>query len=335
MRFFKPWLLGSSSLVASIVLVGGLTRLEEGGLSMVDWHPLPGLPPMNVKEWEEEFDRYKAYPEYQKKNRGMSLKEFQYIYWYEYIHRQMGRAVGVTFILPAMYYGYKYPHLRKRLGTISALICGQGLMGWYMVKSGLDKDHRLMKEYNNIPRVSQYRLASHLGLALTIYSSMIWTYLDQTKNQVTNVPKSFRFLIPLSFSLLFATIISGAFVAGMDAGLVYNEFPYMGDSIIPPKMWTIEPKWRNIFENTVTVQFNHRMMAMITTSIIFYLFLNRKKVPTLSKPIGVFMGFCLLQVTLGISTLLTFVPTSLAASHQLNSLSLLTSALYLLHKIKK
>jgi cytochrome c oxidase assembly protein subunit 15 len=291
---------------------------------------------MNDKEWEDEFERYKQFPEYEKKNHGMTVKEFKYIFWYEYGHRMLGRAIGVVWVLPSLYLCTKSHLPKSRLLGISALIGGQGYMGWYMVKSGLDRDHRLMKEYNTVPRVSQYRLASHLSLALVIYSSMLWTYLDYARKRVEIRPnRMLKWMVPLTFVSIAITAFSGAFVAGMDAGLVYNEFPYMGTGLVPPGMLALNPKWKNFFENTVTVQFQHRCLAIFSFCLGTSLFLVARKNPLLKRNANIFMALLTLQVALGISTLLMYVPTPLAASHQVNSLGVLTACLFLMHKVVK
>jgi heme a synthase len=349
----KYWLLGCSSLVVSIVVIGGLTRLEEGGLSMVDWKPLGSLPPMNPQEWLDEFERYKQYPEFKKKNSTMKVDEFKYIYYYEYVHRMVGRLIGITFILPSIYFyskGYFNSMLKRRIPLIGLLIGCQGLMGWYMVKSGLDENHRLMKDYNSVPRVSQYRLASHLSLAIVIYSSMVWTWMDlhsnkgvtyamSTKGNNQKILQLLKRCLPWTTLLVFTTMVSGAFVAGMDAGLIYDEFPLMGGKIIPRGLFTLKPFYLNFFENATTVQFDHRTLAEITGCCILFLFFLSKRHSMLPKPLKIgfnlVFGITCLQITLGITTLLQHVPTKIAASHQLGSLTLLTNLLWLTHFLKK
>ncbi|KAL9642310.1 hypothetical protein ABK040_007308 [Willaertia magna] len=346
------WLATLSTLVFSIVIVGGLTRLEEGGLSMVDWSPLGSLPPMSKKEWEEEFERYKEYPEYKKKNVGMSLEEFKYIFYYEYYHRMLGRLIGAVYAFPALYFSmkgyFKGPNRVlapwKVLG-IGAMIGFQGLLGWYMVKSGLDENHELMKKYNSIPRVSQYRLASHLCAAFAIYAVTLWqTFNLSTRNR--SLPSGFegsqllKRFSPWLFALVFLTAASGAFVAGMDAGLVYNEFPLMGGKIVPSDVMALDPWYKNIFENATTVQFQHRWLATFTATLItvFGLLLMRKKKamdPTIRKAVHYVLAVVGIQYALGITTLLTYVPTSIASAHQAGSLTLFTFALWLTHVARR
>ena len=347
------WLGTLSFLVFTIVIVGGLTRLEEGGLSMVDWSPLGSLPPMTQEEWEKEFERYKQYPEYKKKNVGMTLEEFKYIFYYEYYHRMLGRLIGAVYALPALAFGAKgYFSGSKRVMSpwmvlgIGSVIGFQGLLGWYMVKSGLDENHELMKKYNSIPRVSQYRLASHLCTAFVIYAMTLWqTFNLSSRNRPiddflgSSIVKK---LAPIFFGLVFITAASGAFVAGMDAGLVYNEFPLMGGTLVPSDVMAIEPWYKNFFENATTVQFQHRWLATFvgTSILIFHHYMLRgargKALPkTVRNALNYLAAIVSLQYTLGITTLLTYVPTSIASAHQAGSLTLFTFALWLTHVAKR
>jgi cytochrome c oxidase assembly protein subunit 15 len=362
----KIWLFTLSGLVFLIIIVGGLTRLEEGGLSMVTWTPLGSLPPMNQQQWEEEFERYKQFPEYQKKNYGMSLDEFKYIYWYEYSHRMLGRLIGLTFAVPAVLFASKgwirFKNSPNRILSggrvllIGSLIGFQGLLGWYMVKSGLDSEHRLMKEYNTVPRVSQYRLASHLITAFTIYGLCVWTLLDilsprRIATSLSNIdPSVVSRLKALSrnslllTALIFVTAASGAFVAGMDAGLVYNEFPLMGGKLIPSDIGALVPWWKNCFENATTVQFQHRLLATLTSLSIGLLYLQNRFMhktswtmlpPQVRLALNAMTIVVAIQYSLGITTLLNYVPTPLASAHQIGSLSLFTVAVYFLHVMKR
>ncbi len=351
----EKWLLILSGMVVTIVLVGGLTRLTESGLSMVDWNLMGKLPPITTEEWEKEFEKYKQFPEYKKKNEGMSLSEFKYIFYFEYIHRQIGRVIGATFLLPAAYFWQKgyfnRLQLKGRVFGIASLIGFQGLLGWYMVKSGLDENHELMQKYNNVPRVSQYRLASHLGTAFIIYASMIWTYLDvRNYKPATATPTSYPVEVLKQFKLLkrtsvltaaivFITVMSGAFVAGMDAGLVYNEFPKMGGRWIPSDMFALSPTLVNFFENATTVQFDHRVLATITSVLIFGLFFYGRRIPHVPQvtksALHAAVAVVTIQYLLGLTTLLTYVPVSVASAHQIGSLTLFTTMLWLLHVCKR
>ena len=361
----KIWLFTLSTLVFGIVAVGGLTRLEEGGLSMVTWSPLGSLPPMTDEEWNKEFERYKQYPEYQKKNMGMTVDEFKYIFWYEYLHRMLGRVIGVTFAVPAIYFSakglirFRPPRIvgAARTLLIGSLIGFQGLLGWYMVKSGLDSEHRLMKDYNNVPRVSQYRLASHLLTAFAIYGLSVWAMLDVVSPKrfvpdlvnkeafVVNRLKSMARASPFLTALVFITAASGAFVAGMDAGLVYNEFPLMGGKWIPSDIAALPVWWRNCFENATTVQFQHRLLATITSLAIGTIYTANRfgkggttwkaLPPRVRLAINAMMAVVCFQYALGITTLLTYVPTSLASMHQMGSLTLFTTSIYFMHVMRR
>ncbi|KAI3659057.1 hypothetical protein MP638_002076 [Amoeboaphelidium occidentale] len=346
------WLYGNCALVFSIVVVGGLTRLTESGLSMVDWSLLGSKPPLNQEEWEEYFEKYKQFPEYKLLNQGMTVDEFKMIYYYEYSHRMLGRVIGAFFLIPGAYFmlkkGYASSGIKKVIGGIGTLIMGQGLMGWYMVKSGLD--HEIV-ENNDVPRVSQYRLAAHLTLAFTIFMLSLgaalrikgpkigsMTNLLQAEPSVQKQVLKFASSYHTVASLIFLTAISGAFVAGLDAGLIYNTFPLMGDRVIPEDVAAFSPWYKNMTENPSTVQFQHRMLATTTYAGIIAMTLWSRRLPL---PSGVksssllVAGLSTLQVALGISTLIYLVPIPLASLHQANSLALLGSAVVLLSQLKK
>mmetsp|Transcript_35220 Transcript_35220/g.65686 ORF Transcript_35220/g.65686 Transcript_35220/m.65686 type:complete len:419 (+) Transcript_35220:59-1315(+) len=348
------WLFGMSGLVAGMVTVGGITRLTKSGLSMTDWKIQGSLPPRTPEEWEKEFDRYKQFPEWQQRQ-SMTVEEFKYIYFWEYGHRMMGRALGVAFVLPMGYFAARkmipkslYPRLFGLLGLGGS----QGLIGWWMVRSGLGDD---VKGSKKEIRVSPYRLATHLGMAFTTFTCLLWTGLDLL-NPKANL-KSFAEKLPSAavkysremskFSrrnvfLVGATVLSGAFVAGNDAGRAFNSFPLMGDTWIPQGILELEPKWRNFFENTATVQFDHRYLAMgtyLSLSTMALQAYNRTVVwnlmPSLTRH-AVKATFLVAnaQVALGISTLLLYVPIELAALHQFGSLCLLTCSIVLAHSLK-
>ncbi|KAJ1648983.1 Cytochrome c oxidase assembly protein cox15 [Dispira simplex] len=372
------WLLASAASVFGIVVWGGVTRLTESGLSIVEWNLIRGMkPPRTEVEWQEEFEKYKQFPEYKKLNQNMTLEEFKFIFFMEWGHRIWGRLIGVTFLLPAAFFHYKgwlTAPVKKRVWFIAGLVCFQGILGWYMVKSGLD--HALMDTPGALPRVSPYRLAAHLGSAFLIYTGMVYTglrvfrennlaspgRLAQFGNLVNNpVLNRLRHSVHGLTMLVFFTAISGAFVAGLDAGLLYNTFPLMGGRLIPPRdeLWdphfarqgmassqdslgqVVTPNsgmWKNIFENPTTVQFNHRMMGVttFTATTLVYLYARRLPLPpSVRITLHTLMSLAVLQVTLGITTLLCSVPTELAASHQAGSLSLLTATLALMHLLKR
>ena len=348
------WLAGCSGMVAGAVVLGGVTRLTESGLSMVDWRLIKDMvPPKNEHEWLEEFERYKSYPEYKyvNKERGeMTLADFKFIFYMEWSHRMWGRAVGLVYLLPAAYFwsrGYFVAAMKKRALVFAALLGFQGFLGWYMVKSGLDEP----KKQTDVPRVSQYRLAAHLGSAFLLYSGFLWSSFMHLWPQSTTTttiasavsiePKHLRRITMRAhnlMALIFTTAMAGAFVAGLDAGLVYNSFPKMADRWIPSDLFAHEPVWRNFFENPTTVQFQHRVLGIATISAICLYAASLRGVPLpprarLALRTLVTMSF--VQVGLGIATLLYYVPTNLAALHQSGSLALLSFAIWLSTELKR
>uniref|UniRef100_A0A8D8LTK6 Cytochrome c oxidase assembly protein COX15 homolog n=1 Tax=Cacopsylla melanoneura TaxID=428564 RepID=A0A8D8LTK6_9HEMI len=340
------WLLGCSGMVFGAVVLGGVTRLTESGLSMVTWKLFGEKLPKNSAEWIEEFNLYKEYPEFKLKNKDISLEEFKRIWWMEYLHRMWGRCIGAAFFIPASILWYKgrfNSGMKKRVLLFGTLIGCQGLLGWYMVKSGLeDRFHT----QSDVPRVSQYRLASHLSMAFVLYSGLLWTALDQllpkekaltmTDANRTAVLRLKRFA-HLSKGFIFVTALSGAFVAGLDAGLVYNSFPLMGDRFIPSDLLAFSPTLRNFTENPTTVQFDHRILGITTFSLITAQWLMGRRLgltPRARLALNCVAGMAYMQVALGITTLLTYVPVSIAALHQSGSLVLLSMAIWLSHEMK-
>jgi len=347
------WLFGVSGLVAGMVTIGGITRLTRSGLSMTDWKLQGSRPPFTKDEWEKEFERYKTFPEWQQR-KSMTLDEFKYIYFWEYSHRMFGRFIGAAFTVPLIYFYSRNmipKHLYSRFGLLFGLGATQGLVGWWMVKSGLDVDPNQKKEI----RVSPYRLATHLAMAFTTYTTLLWTGFDVLKlsSQASNYPSYAlkhglfmkRFAIGNGL-LVGTTILSGAFVAGNDAGNAYNTFPKMGDNYIPDEIYetNIKPIWRNLFENTALVQFNHRILALTTlTSISCMYFYSRfinngsywRLLPISTRYLyHTVIGMSTAQVLLGISTLLLYVPIPLAATHQAGSLVLLSLLTGLTHSLR-
>ncbi|POO02882.1 COX15/CtaA family [Trema orientale] len=338
------WLFGSAAWVFSMVVLGGVTRLTRSGLSMTDWKFTGGLPPLSDEEWLLEFEKYKQSPEYKRVNRGMSIEDFKFIYWMEYAHRMWGRALGIMFALPFSYFlrkGYITLRLGLKLSSLFALGAGQGLIGWWMVKSGLEEPP---SEYAQ-PRVSPYRLAAHLTSAFVIYCGLLWTGLSVvmpeppagSKAWVQGAAKVKRLALPVSL-LVGITAVSGAFVAGNDAGRAYNTFPKMGDTWIPEDIFDMKPLIRNFFENTSTVQLDHRILATSTLISIGSLWWLTRKVaihPAVRALIGNTLGMAALQVTLGISTLLSYVPVSLGSAHQAGALTLMTLMILLNHTVRR
>lgn len=361
------WLLGTAGLVYSIVVLGGLTRLTESGLSITEWKPVTGaIPPLGEADWQREFDRYKDSPEYKILNAHLSLDEFKFIYNMEWSHRQLGRTIGLVFVLPAAYMivAKRYPAAFKaRLAGISGLIGFQGFIGWWMVASGLEKD------LTN-PRVSQYRLATHLGTAFLVYLSMLHTGLgilapvnrvvveaatrESTSSSLAKLPQLRRRTLALGV-LTFVTALSGAFVAGLDAGLIYNDFPYMGNAYIPPSgelvipLPSINPDTplysrivHNMFENPVLAQLDHRILAVTTATCTWVLaaWVLRQRARGALPPVAVrgaaaLSALVLMQATLGVTTLWYLVPTPLAAAHQAGSLAVLTGIVIFLARLRR
>ncbi|KAL9919775.1 heme A synthase COX15 [Glossina fuscipes fuscipes] len=341
-RNVGKWFLGCGGMVYLAVVLGGVTRLTESGLSMVTWKLTGEKMPRTAEEWEKEFRLYQQYPEFKMKNQNMTLEEFKMIFWMEYIHRMWGRAIGAFFLIPATYFwrkGYFNKTTKNIVLLMGCLIGCQGLMGWYMVKSGLENR---FENVNDVPRVSQHRLAAHLGLAFALYTLFLSQGLKKlvpAQEFQANCMKALRFkrLAFAAKGLIFLTAFSGAFVAGLDAGLVHNSFPKMGDNWIPNDILAFKPIIKNFTENPTTVQFNHRILGISTVTLItvVWMFSKRTMLPPRSYwAINAAALVAWLQVTLGISTLIHHVPVSLAAAHQSGSLLLLTFAVWLSHELK-
>ncbi|XP_040294618.1 cytochrome c oxidase assembly protein COX15 homolog [Bufo bufo] len=341
-RVMGRWLLVCSGMVAGAVIIGGVTRLTESGLSMVDWHLVKEMkPPRTREEWEAEFHKYQQFPEFKVLNHNMTLNEFKFIWYMEYSHRMWGRAVGLAYILPAIYFwrkGWFNRGMKGRVLGLCGFVCFQGLLGWYMVKSGLEEK----PDSYDVPRVSQYRLAAHLGSALVLYCASLWTGLSlllpkQKMIETTQLLKLRKFT-HWTTGLVFLTALSGAFVAGLDAGLVYNSFPKMGERWIPDDLLAFSPTLRNVFENPTTVQFDHRILGISSVAAITGLYYYSRKIPLPRRArlaVNSLIAVAYLQVTLGISTLLLYVPTPLAATHQSGSLALLSMAIWLMNELRR
>jgi len=328
-RQISYWLFACAAIVLAMILLGGVTRLTHSGLSMVEWKPLMGIvPPLSAQDWQQTFAKYQQFPEYQKVNKGMSIEAFKSIFMYEYLHRLLGRLIGLFFLLPFLffYFSKRIPKgLSPKLTVMFVLGGLQGLLGWYMVKSGLVDN----------PRVSQYRLTAHLGAAVVIYGYILWVAFSLVNKK--GGQQKHAGLKPFSYAisaLIFLMILSGGLVAGTRAGLVYPTFPLMGDSFIPAGLYTMNPAWLSMFADVTTIQFNHRMFAYFLLVAIFgFIFKAFALGITNRLRVGIILlgSFLLLQVTLGISTLLLQVPVALAASHQGGAICLFTAALYVSH----
>jgi cytochrome c oxidase assembly protein subunit 15 len=327
------WLALVGLMVFCMIIVGGATRLTHSGLSIVEWEPLVGtIPPIDQEDWDEVFDEYKTSPEYQQVNFGMSLDEFKVIFWWEYFHRLLGRLIGLVFFIPLLYFAIRRKingSLAKRLFGIFVLGGLQGGMGWYMVASGLVDD----------PRVSQYRLTAHLGIAFLIFGAIVWTALSVMYPSKTNmsqpVRRMFRFAVAINV-IIFLMVVSGGFVAGIRAGLAYNTWPLMGNSFVPPDIFILTPGWRNFFENMATVQFDHRIIAYVLAVLvpIFWFKVRRRDVsPQTVIATNTLLVLVFTQIVVGISTLLHHVPVTLGVAHQgIGSLVFVTS-LWVTHSL--
>ncbi len=329
------WLLACCALVFAMVVVGGVTRLTNSGLSIVEWQPIVGtLPPLSQSDWEVVFEKYHQTPQYQKVNQGMSLDEFKGIFWWEYFHRLLGRVIGLAFFIPFVYFvarkGIDRP-LGLKLAGIFLLGGLQGAMGWYMVKSGLVDN----------PHVSQYRLTAHLGLAFVIYAAMLWVALGllfpASASQGDDRLRSLRQFSLALTSLIFIMVLSGGFVAGIRAGLAYNTFPLMNGHFIPPEIFMLEPWYRNFFDNMATVQFDHRMIAWMLAFLVPLFWFKSRQLPLPASTrlaCNLLLAMLAVQISLGIATLLLVVPLPLAAAHQGGAVLLFTAALWVNHKLR-
>ncbi len=325
LSIIRVWLFVVAALVVGTVIVGGATRLTESGLSIVEWKPVTGvLPPLTDAQWAAEFDKYKQIPQYQQVNRGMSLSEFKTIFWWEWGHRLLGRAIGIVFLLPFLFFlwrGWVGPGLRGRLWFLFFLGGAQGAVGWWMVSSGLTER----------VSVSQYRLAFHMTLACVIYAVIIWTVARLKPIQPIAAPSRLRTSAGLLVILTLVQIYLGALVAGLDAGMIYNTWPQIDGAFIPSseRLWFETPLWRNLFENALTVQFNHRMMAylLLALGIWHAIDVTRTTKDRAAKGLAHAFAFLLVvQAGIGIATLLLAVPMSLALLHQAVAIILLTIA---------
>jgi cytochrome c oxidase assembly protein subunit 15 len=319
--YIRAWLLGIAALVFCMVIVGGATRLTDSGLSITEWQPLLGaIPPLTEAHWQEALEKYRQIPEYQLINKGMSLEDFKFIYWWEWAHRFFGRIIGLAFFLPFAFFA-----VRGALNAKTALRCAvlfvlgalQGALGWYMVASGL------------VDRVdvSQYRLAAHLTLATVIFGALLWVALGLGRSR--RAPSGQReWVALLIIALVILQVAAGGFVAGLDAGFGYNTWPLMEGALVPSGLFVAEPWWRNMFENAMTVQFNHRILAYVITVLVAgYAYVEQTRAGFL------LLGTVALQIVLGIWTLLWAVPLWLGLAHQGGALLVLAAAIWNLDQV--
>jgi heme a synthase len=324
-RAVRVWLLTVAALIALMVVVGGATRLTESGLSIVEWKPVTGaLPPLGEAQWNAAFEAYKKIPQYNALNAGMDLAQFKTIFWWEWSHRLLGRVIGMVYLLPFLFFlwcGALGAELKRRLWVIFGLGALQGAVGWWMVASGLSE--RI--------EVSHYRLATHLVLALLIYASIVWTLRRLGEREPLVVSARMRVASFVLVGLTFVQLYLGALVAGLRAGLVYNTWPLIDGAFVPAsaRLWFDTPWWHNLFDNTLTVQFEHRMTAyaLFVLAILHVFDALRVRAPRAAVKGGLWLVAAItLQATLGILTLLNQVPIGLALLHQAVAIAVLTLA---------
>jgi cytochrome c oxidase assembly protein subunit 15 len=325
----RIWLAGIALLIVAMILVGGATRLTESGLSITEWQPVMGtIPPLSEADWQEAFTAYQQIPQYKELNRGMSLDQFKTIYWWEWTHRFLGRLIGVVFLVPFIVFwaaGYIPRALLPRLIGLFVLGGLQGAIGWYMVKSGLvDRTS-----------VSQYRLMVHFGFAVAILGYTLWLLFDLGTGAQTRPARAsigaMTWVSALVLALIFMQLLSGALVAGLDAGMGYNTWPLIDGAFIPSGLGTATPWYLNLFENGLAVQFNHRMLgyAVVVTTLAQAIWLAFRRAPQpLLGAASTLAVLSVLQATLGVWTLLLAVPIELGIAHQAGAILVFATALY-------
>jgi heme a synthase len=333
-RMIAGWLLACAGMIFLMVVLGGVTRLTESGLSITEWQPITGaLPPLSEAAWQAEFAKYRAIPQFQLVHSWMSLADFKTIFFWEWLHRLWGRLIGIAFAAPFLWFRLRRripPGLMPRLVGILVLGGLQGVLGWVMVKSGLvDR-----------VEVSQYRLVAHLGLAIVIYAAILWTAFDLLGPRLPRalpaalLPRAAAAIV----ALVFLTLLAGGFVAGLNAGLTYNTFPLMDGRLVPEGYWQLQPWWRNFFENVAAVQFDHRLLALASVAAIIALWLAGHRHALAARgrrALDALLAMALLQVALGVATLLLVVPIPLAAAHQAGAVLLFTAALAACHALRR
>ncbi|MEA2754378.1 MAG: heme a synthase [Aliidongia sp.] len=321
-------------MILLLVVIGGITRLTESGLSITEWQPVDGvLPPLGEAAWQAAFERYKQIPEYAQVHFGMTLGEFQQIFFWEYLHRLWARSLGLVALVPLIVF-LTFGRIRRdefwRYFAVPVLIGLQGALGWYMVKSGLSVR----------TSVSQYRLTAHLGLAVLIYGYVVWLAAARwPASRVPLPPGSLRWR-PVArgvLALIFVTLLAGGFMAGLKAGLTYNTFPLMDGRLVPDGYFLLSPWWLNPFETVAAVQFDHRCLALASLLAVagFWAAARRRTMPLRVRlPLDLLLAAAAVQVSLGIATLLLVVPIPLAAAHQAGAVVLFTCALLVLHGLR-
>lgn len=331
-RAVRWWLFSVAALIAIMVLVGGATRLTESGLSIVEWKPVTGaLPPLNQEQWTKAFEAYKTIPQYRELNAGMNLAEFKAIFWWEWSHRLLGRVIGIAYLLPFLWFlwrGVLSTDLRRRLWLIFGLGALQGAVGWWMVASGLSQR----------VEVSQYRLATHLVLALLIFAAIVWTLRRLAEPPRVAATTRLKITSVALLVLTFVQLYFGALVAGLRAGKIYNTWPDIDGGLIPSaaRLFFETPWWRNLFDNTLTVQFEHRMTAyaLFVLAVLHALDVIRSRAGAAAVNGALWLvGAITLQATLGILTLVNQVPMDLALAHQAVAIAVLTLAVFQVERL--
>lgn len=336
-RIVRLWLMIVAAMIVAMVLVGGATRLTESGLSIVEWKVVTGtLPPLSERDWNEAFEAYKKIPQYAQMNAGMSLSDFKKIFWWEWAHRLLGRVIGFVFLLPFLFFlmrGWVAPRFRAQLWGIFALGALQGAVGWWMVASGLSA--RI--------NVSQYRLAVHLTLALIIYGAIVWLITRMSDSHVSeperrearerSLARSYRrarLSIIVMTAMVYVQLYLGALVAGLRAGYIYNTWPLIDGVLLPARerLWFETPWWRNLFENMLMVQFNHRMMAYALLAVALWHAYESWRHKQAQPLAAMILASVIVQIALGVATLLLIVPLGIALAHQAVALIVLTLCVF-------
>lgn len=332
-RRLGTWLAIWAGMLFLLILIGGATRLTESGLSITEWDVVSGVvPPMSTDAWNLEFEKYRQIPQYQAIHAGMTVQQFKGIFLWEYVHRLWARLVTVAFALPLVWFlarGMVPRQVRGRLWLLLILLGAQGALGWFMVSSGL----------SGRTEVSQYRLAAHFAAALLIYGATVWTAADFLARPHPGAGNWYRarHVSWCVTALAILTAVAGAFVAGLRAGHAYNTFPLMAGRVVPPGYGALSPWPRNLFENVAAVQFNHRCLALVTFAAImgFWWWSRRQALPATARRAITRLGAAaVLQVALGIATLLLVVPVTLGVAHQAGAILLITAGLLTMHALR-
>jgi cytochrome c oxidase assembly protein subunit 15 len=334
-RAIAAWLFVCAALVFGIIVVGGVTRLTHSGLSIAEWKPIMGtLPPLSEAAWDDVFAKYKLTPEYRHVNGWMTLHDFKGIFWWEYVHRLLGRLIGVAYFLPLLWFAVRRQiptGYAGRLAMIFVLGGLQGLLGWLMVKSGLVDN----------PRDSHLRLTAHLGLAVLILGAMVWTGLSLLypvragRERAAAIARRWATGV---VGLVGLMVLTGGLVAGLRAGFAFNTWPLMGNSFVPPMLLHLRPWWQNVFSNIATVQFDHRLIAyvlIVAASVLWWKTFRNRSLPVRARyGATALVAMVLVQATLGIATLLLVVPIVLASLHQACAIVVFALALNVAHALR-